>query len=89
MKLVFSIPKYISLDTVEWTCTVSSHEFTTKHQTDISAIHSTQLIVGGVNITLTTTSSIWYDVINHAELLTISIMIMTEYSKCHVYVCAK
>ena len=74
------------------------HCFTPRihHQTDVSAIHITPVIVllnatfsVGVNIPLNTASSIWYDVINLAEWFTISIMRMTEYSQCHVYVSAK
>ena len=33
-----------TLDTVEWDMHFSHQEFTTKHPTDVSAIHSTQLI---------------------------------------------
>ena len=44
---------------------------------------------GGANIHLTTALNMWYDVIHPAELLTISIMRITEYCQCHVYVCAK
>ena len=54
-----------TLDTVDWECTASPQEFTIKHQTDVSYIHSTPLIVlvnatsaGGVNIPLTTASII-------------------------------
>ena len=57
------------------------HCFTLKHQTDVSEIHSTPLNVlvnattsGGLNIPLSTASSIWYDVINPAEWFIISIM---------------
>ena len=76
--------------------TVSPQEFTTKHQTSVSEIHSTTLIVlmfvllnatsaGDVNFPLTTASNIWYDVINLAEWFTFYIMRMTEYSQCHIY----
>ena len=65
-----------------------------------SEIHSTLQIVlvfvlvnvtssGGVNISLNTASRIWYDVINHAEWFTISILRITKYNQCQVYVCAK
>ena len=80
--------------------TVSTEEFITKHQTYVSAIHSTQLIVlvfvlvkaislQGVNIPLTTASSIWNDVINPAEWFIISIMKIHVYSQGYIYVCAK
>ena len=80
--------------------TVSPEKFTTKRQTNVSEIHSTQLIVllfvlvkaislQGVNIPLATVSSIWNDVINPAEWFIISIMRMLEYSQGHEYVCAK
>ena len=80
--------------------TVSPEEFTNKQQTNVSAIHSTQLIVlvfvlvkeislQCVNIPLTTESSIWNDVINPAEWFIISIMKTHVYSQGHIYVCAK
>ena len=80
--------------------TVSPEEFTTKHQTNVSLIHSTQLIVLvfvlvkaisllGVNILLTAASIIWNDVINPAEWLILSIMKMHAYSQGHIYVCEK
>ena len=80
--------------------TVSAKKITTKHQTNVSEIHSTPLIVlvfvlvnatslGGVNILLTTASGRWYDVINPSEWFTISILRMLEYSQCHIYLCTK
>ena len=79
---------------------VSPEEFTTKHQTNVSAIHSSQLIVlvfvlvkaislQGANIPLITASSIWNDVINPAEWFIISIIKIHVYSQGHIYVCAK
>ena len=88
--------KFISISGYSWVGTVSLDEFTTKHQTNVSAIHSTQLIVlvkaislQGVNILLTTASRIWNDVINPAEWFIIFIVKMHVYSQGHINVCAK
>ena len=68
-----------------WVSTVLPEEFPTNHQSNVSEIHSTLLIVlvyetlsGGATIPLITASNIWYYIINPAEWFTISIMRMTE-----------
>ena len=57
-----------------WVSTDLPEEFPTNHQSNVSEIHSTLLIVlvyetlsGGATISLITTSNIWYYIINPAE----------------------
>ena len=69
--------------------TVSPEEVTTKHQSNVSEIHSTPLIVMVNATSFGRCKHDWYDAINTAEWFTTSMMRMPEYSQGHVYVCAK